>query len=64
MGDIRINRYINKIYEIATRNRRKKRTGWILKHTTLKKCVFAVILVSIVLMVLYWKRINSPYLAQ
>lgn len=52
-----------KLFHIVERNRRRKRSGWILKHTTLKKCVFAVIFISIFLIIMYWKRINTPYLA-
>ncbi|KAK9869670.1 hypothetical protein WA026_003418 [Henosepilachna vigintioctopunctata] len=63
MGDRKITRLINKIYEIASLSRRRKKNSWILKHTTLKKCVFSIILISVLLIIMYWKRINSPYLA-
>ncbi|XP_074040411.1 N-deacetylase and N-sulfotransferase sfl [Leptinotarsa decemlineata] len=40
----------------------RKKTSWILKPSSLRKCVFAVIFFSIILIIIYSRQTRSPYL--
>lgn len=42
----------------------KKKTVWVVKPSTLRKCVLAVVIFSVIMIIFYSRQTRTPYLTK